>query len=87
MGTRLEPVVIDVVKPEVGDAKSIKTEESVDTAVEERKADLQRDLDMLRMKQEDLLKKREVIESAMRGLQQQLEQRSTCNEMQTVPYP
>lgn len=51
------------------------SEKTIEVNVEEKKADLQRDLDIQRQKQEDLLKKREIIETAMRGLQEQLEQR------------
>ena len=62
----------DIKLEDVEDAPSEKT---LDADVEEMKADLQRDLGIQRQKQEDLLKKREVIETAMRGLQEQLEQR------------
>jgi len=62
----------EVKSEEFDDSRSEKT---IEVNVEDKKADLQRDLDIERQKQEDLLKKREVIETAMRGLQEQLEQR------------
>jgi hypothetical protein len=51
------------------------SEKTLEVTVEEKKAELQRDLEIQRQRQRDLLKKRQVIETAMRGLQDQLEQR------------
>jgi Zinc finger, ZZ type len=49
--------------------------EPVIPSVEDKKADLQRDLEKQKLQKEYILKKREMVESAMRGLRQQLEER------------
>jgi hypothetical protein len=51
------------------------SEKTLEVNVEEKKGDLQRDLEIYRQRQLDLVKKRQAIATAMHGLQDQLEQR------------
>jgi hypothetical protein len=70
-----EPVENAVEEKTEEKVEQFEPQSQLDKFVEMRKANVQRDLEAQKVKHEDLLKKREVIENAMRGLQQQLEQR------------
>jgi hypothetical protein len=64
-----------VVETRVEEEEKPAPQSRLDRFVEMRKANVERDLEAQKVKHEELLKKREVIENAMRGLQEQLEQR------------